>query len=229
MSMDLESLYPGVLTALVADSQLSPYVNASLPIPKVHRGTGPIRLMILGQDPTVKDEVSRDQITKVLNLKGYGALHNYIKRVCLDLGLDLDQNVYATNYVKNFFTAPPTQIKQADVLALAAKYWLPLLRDELAQYPSVPIITLGLPLLTHLVVQGASPQVRDYWDYRGDWPLHPPVNWRYLEPHQNILDRIVFPLPHQPSYRSKEFYHKYLPDYLMFVKRIMERESKSAG
>jgi len=30
-------------------------------------------------------------------------------------GLDLDQNIYATNYFRNFFIKPPTQIEEINV------------------------------------------------------------------------------------------------------------------
>lgn len=221
---DLEGRFTKVLAEMMLDKQLSTYLDGSLKIAEVYRGSGPIRLIILGQDPTVKDEQSRKEISKVLNLKGYGAIHNYLTRICLELGLDLDRNIYATNFVKNFFISPPTVIekeKKVDVLALSAPYWLPVLRDELAEFPDLPVMTLGLPLLKQIIAEGASPQVRDYWDYKTNWKDLAPVNWRYLEPNQNILNRIVFPMPHQPSYARKPFYYKFLPDYLRFVKNKM--------
>lgn len=221
MPINPESRYTEVLAAMTQDRQLSPYLNLRLKIPQVHRGSGLIRLIILGQDPTVKDETSRVGINKVLNLKGHGALHNYLQRICLELGLNLNQNVYATNFVKNFFVAPPTQIKEIDVLALAAKYWMPLLHEELDEFPDAPVITLGQPLLTHIINKGARTLVRDYWDYKPHWGKNPPTDWRLLEPHENVLNRVIFPLPHQPSYTRKPFYHTYLPVYLRFAKSVM--------
>lgn len=220
MRASLESCYRIISTALAQDAKLAPYLFLDQKIPEVHRGTGPIRLIVLGQDPTVKDKESRKGITRVLNLRGYGAIHNYLQRVCLDLGLELDKNIYATNYVKNFFTEPPTQIKKLDVLALAGKYWSPLLHDELSEFPDVPVIALGQPLLERLVTSGASPMVRNYWDYQPGWRVNPNREWRYLPANQNILDRIVFPFPHQPSLR-KTFYRQHLPYYLQFVRKHM--------
>jgi len=220
-SIDLERRCDEVLAAMKQDPHLSKYIDSQLKIPAVHRGTD-VRLIILGQDPTVKDDRSRKKIIKVLNLKGSGALHNYLTRICLELGIDLAKNVYATNYVKNFFNAPPTQIKQVDVLALAARYWLPVLYDELAQFPDVPIVTLGLPLLKQITVEGVNSEISHYWDHKKHWQIHAPMNWSYLEPHQSILNRNVFPLPHQPSFMRIKFYHNYLPDYLRFAKSKMK-------
>jgi hypothetical protein len=220
MPTNLEARYAQAMSAMAGEPNLWRYVYHSQKIPAVHRGTGPIRLVVLGQDPTVKNEASRQKILHVLNLKGSGALHNYLQRICLDLQLDLKQNVYATNYVKNFFTSPPTQIKELDVLALASKHWLPLLLDELADFPNVPVITLGQPLLERIVTKGASPLVRDYWDYQPRWERNAKRKWAYLPSEQNVLNRMIFPFPHQPSLR-KSFYRQHLPYYLQFVHKRM--------
>lgn len=217
MTINLDRAYAETMASLKRDSQLWRYVNPRLPIPAVYQGGGPIRLILLGQDPTVKDEASREKITRVLNLKGYGALHNYLKRICLDLGIELETNVYATNYVKNFFVEPPTQIKQMDLLERASHYWLPVLHEELDQFPNIPVISLGQPLLERIVTNGASGQVRDYWGYEPKWKAQKNRNWQYLMPGQNRLNRNIFPFPHQPSLR-KTFYREHLSYYLQFMK-----------
>lgn len=217
MPLNLDERYAEILPLLARDAELSGYLDLEAPIPCVHVGKGPIRLFVVGQDPTVKDAKSRAGITCVLNLKGYGPLHNYLQRISSNLGIDLKQNVYATNYVKNFFVSPPTQIKQADVLELGARYWLPLLREELDEFPDVPVITLGEPLLQHIVKEGASPFVRAYWDYEPHWQLSTSRHWSYLPAYQNHLERTVFPFPHQPSLRKK-FYRQHLDYYCTFVR-----------
>jgi len=82
------------------------------------------------------------------------------------LGINLKASVYGTNYIKNFFTHCPTQISEIDVLAIASKYWLPLLEQELAAFPDATIITLGEPILSLLVLDPGKRKVREYWGYR---------------------------------------------------------------
>jgi uracil-DNA glycosylase len=220
MQSDIEQRATELLKDLTADPDLRHLVDGALGIPKAFRGSGEIRLVILGQDPTVKNPRSRATIKTVLNLDRRGSLRNYLAQVCRGLGLDLDQHVYATNYLKNFFTKPPTQIKEVDVLQEFAPIWLPLLRAELATFPQAPVITLGQPLLAALVSEGASPLVRDYWGYTPRWKSGETGPFRYLEPGQNHLARVIFPFPHQPSVR-KRFYKERLKDYTAFVKQGM--------
>ena len=140
-----------VLGQLLEHPRLGRYIDSSLEIPRGFRGSGEIRLIILGQDPTVKNERSRQTIRCVLNLDSRGNLWNYLSQVCRELGIELSRNVYATNLLKNFLVAPPTQIKEIDVFQEALPFWLPLLKEELAEFPSVPVLALGAEKLEHEV------------------------------------------------------------------------------
>jgi len=217
--LDVEQRAEAMLMKLASDPHLGRFVDSSFSIPKVYRGSGKVRLVILGQDPTVKDVRSRAAIKTVLNLDRRGGLRNYLIQICSHLGLDLDRNVYATNYLKNFFK-PPTQIKELDVFREFSRVWLPLLRDELATVPEVPLISLGQPLLSALVSEGASPHVRDYWGYTPGWKSGQTASFRCLEPYENQLGRLIFPFPHQPSIR-KLFYKDRLTDYTAFVRSVL--------
>lgn len=213
-----------VLLDMKADARLSPYVRTDK-IPSVYMGaedTQCIRLVILGQDPTVKAEKSRAMITTVLNLdKPHGSLYRYISTICDELGLELCRHVYATNYAKGFFVRPPTQIKECDVLKECGRYWLPLLQEELSQFPDRPVITLGEPLLRALVHDPKKALVRRYWGYTPDWAGAKGV-FSCVSPEDNKLGRILFPLPHQPSLR-KRFYDANLRPYLRYVKDNITR------
>ena len=217
--LDIQRRAAAVLRKLKANPKLGRFVDSTLDIPEVFRGEGEIRLVVLGQDPTVKNPASRRGITTVLNLNRSGALKNYLSRICESLGLNVDEHVYATNYLKNFFVKPPTQITEINVLQVFGPMWLPLLQDELAQFRQVPVIALGEPLLAALVRGAASPRVRDYWGYTPGWksgdsgPLH------YLAPQDNWLGRTVFPFPHQPSI-AKQFYAERLASYTAFVRQV---------
>jgi uracil-DNA glycosylase len=218
--LDVEQRARELLKDLAADPHLGRFVDSALGIPEIYKGSGEIRLIILGQDPTVKNIHSRAAIRTVLNLDKGGSLRNYLSRVCNNLGLDLDRNVYATNYLKNFFIKPPTQIKEIDVFQEFASIWLPLLHDELSMFPQVAVITLGQPLLSALVNEGASPHVRDYWGYVPGWTSGEAGPLQCLEPGENRLERVVFPFPHQPSIR-KRFYKERFEDYTAFAGRRM--------
>jgi hypothetical protein len=211
-----------VLSELALDPNLRRFVDSTLDIPDVFCGKGEILLIFLGQDPTVKNPRSRRRIKKVLNLDKDGSLKAYLSQICEGLGLELDQHVYATNYLKNFFVERPTQISEIDVFEVFGPLWLPLLREELALFPEVPVITLGEPLLGALVRAGASPLVSHYWGYTPDWRSGDKRPPSHLGPHENRLERTVFPFPHQPKFDDKTrgvFYRERLADYTAFVRQ----------
>ncbi len=212
-----------VYQELLANPHLRQFVDSSLEIPKTFPeifSTEEIRIIILGQDPTVKNQKSRAKITTVLNLDRAGSLHKYLDGICKGLEIDLDKNVYATNCLKNFFIKPPTQIKEDDVVEKFARIWLPLLREELAQFDNVPIITLGQPVLSIIIRENASKYVRDYWGYNDDWKTGKTLPFRYIKSDDNVLNRVIFPFPHQPSI-NKKFYCARLKDYVAFVKQTI--------
>lgn len=215
------------LGMMASDPELACFIDSTLGIPNVFRGSGEIRLIILGQDPTVKNPDSRAKIKTVLNLDRQGSLRTYLSQVCEGLGLDLDRDVYATNYLKNFSVKPPTQIKEIDVFQVFRRIWLPLLRDELDEFPQAPVITLGQPLLVALVREGARPCVRDYWGYTPGWQSGGTGDLGFLGPSENQLDRVVFPFPHQPSIR-KRFYSERMADYVAFVRNMLIQQPSAS-
>src|SRR5947209_5066918 len=87
-----------ILAELKADDVLGEYIDDELSIPKTFQGSGPIRLVVLGQDPTVQEIESRRRIKTVLTLDQSGSnLYKFVERICKGLQLKVDQNVYATN------------------------------------------------------------------------------------------------------------------------------------
>jgi len=212
-----------VLQKIRADSRLSYYVPTDK-IPSVYMEADDVRnvrLVVIGQDPTVKNEASRETIRTVLNLdKTRGSLYKYISLICEGLGLDLRQHVYATNYAKNFFVRPPTQIKECNLLDEFSQYWLPLLQEELSLFPDRLILTLGQPLLKTLVNDPRKALVRWYWRYNPDWKESRKTDFLCVLPKDNKLKRRLFPFPHQPSLR-KPFYKATLQSYLGYMKTNM--------
>mgnify|MGYP003591733564 CR=1 FL=1 len=203
--------------SLAADPFIGKYVDQCLSPPSPFRGTGQIRLIILGQDPTVKREASRGAIKTVLNLDRPGALRHYLEKVCHALGLSLDKDIYSTNYVNVFFKVPPASIKAPDILGIAKEYCFPPLRDELKAFPEIPILTLGQPLLRQIAGSRASAMVRDYWGYNASWRQGKTGPFTHLPAGGNDLQRNVFPFPHQPS-SNKLFYSRRMAGYLQYMK-----------
>jgi len=185
-------------------------IDLDLPVIDPFNGGGKIRLIILGQDPTVKNVASRSHITKTLNLDKNNAIRSYVNQICQALGISIE-NIYATNIFKYFYTRPPATTMH--VLYYHLPENLTLLQEELSDFEKLPMISLGEPviqLLTH-----ASGKVRKYWDYNlktGE------TNgcFSFAKAQDNKLLRDFFPFPHQPSLR-KVFYKENLPNYLSFM------------
>ncbi|HET53811.1 MAG TPA: hypothetical protein ENN33_01180 [Ignavibacteria bacterium] len=151
-----------------------------------------------------------------MNLDKNGSIKKYVVRICDALGIRLEENVFATNFAKNFFVSPPTSIKEIDVLKESKKYWLPLLQSEIKEFPKAKIISLGEPLLNVLVKENFDKRVRVYWDYTKNWQERLDFKFRRIEEYQNNLDRVIYPLPHQPALKTM-FYKEKLEGYLKFI------------
>lgn len=57
-------------------------INKDLPIIKPFIGSDKIKLIIIGQDPTVKNKKSREKIAVTLNLDKTNSLRKYIEFIC---------------------------------------------------------------------------------------------------------------------------------------------------
>ncbi len=192
------------------DSEENP-IDMELDPVEPFKGSDDIKLIIIGQDPTIKNPLSRKHIKKALNLdKTFGSLRTYIEDViCAGLGLKL-QNVYTTNIFKYFYTDPPA--RTSEILFEHLDMNLRLLRNELNIYPDVPVIALGEPVL-QLLSEDNYDKVRRYWDYRKGISG---LNFRKCK--DNNLDRPFYPFPHQPS-SVRKFYSETIDQYLNFVKK----------
>ena len=80
----------------LAISEIRSYINTSLTPPDPFRGRGKIRLIVLGQDPTVQNPEYRKKIKVTLLLNQPGGLRTYLGKICYALDIDLDENIYAT-------------------------------------------------------------------------------------------------------------------------------------
>jgi hypothetical protein len=211
-----------ILKQLTQDERYARYVDAALPIPKPYKGLGIIKLIVLGQDPTIKNPLGRKSIETVLNLDKNGSVRAYLAGVCNDLGIKITENVYATNLYKNFFIQPPTQITRitkVDLFQTFINPWLPLLLQEIAQFVDVPILTLGQPILAPLVKR-VSAKLGYYWGHTPDW-MEGGINpFKFIGAEENLLNRIIFPFPHQRT-RQNPFYKTHLRDYTLFMRSVV--------
>jgi hypothetical protein len=189
-------------------------IDLTLPVVSPFRGNGEIKLIILGQDPTIKNVASRKKITCTLNLDKNNTLKTYVNKICSELGIATD-NVYATNLFKYFYGIPPAGAMEVLINHLQPN--LDLLQRELSEFKNIPVITLGEPVLQ--LITNEFEKVREFWDYNKKTKT---TNGRftYSQAKDNQLNRDFFPFPHQPSIR-KEFYKNTLTDYLQFMKTEM--------
>ena len=58
---------------------------------------------------------------------------------------------------------------------------------------------------------------REYWGYTAEWKAGQFGTLSYVKPEENLLGRIIFPFPHQPSLR-KQFYKDRMDKYIAFVR-----------
>jgi hypothetical protein len=202
----------------LARSEIGLYVDTSLRPPDPFRGRGKIKLIILGQDPTVQKPEHRKNIKVTLLLNQPGRLRTYLDDICKGLEIDLDENIYATNLLKNFFTVPPDTLRDEnpDFFREAADHWIPLLKEEIKEFENVPVMPLGEPVLNCLTKSPDKALIRYSWGYKG--PAKYGQNFSYIKPSENVLSRTIFPFPHLPGLTHK-IYQQQMDGYLAFMKK----------
>ena len=198
-------------------SEFSAYVDAKTTPPAVYRGKGDIKLIVLGQDPTVNNSQLRKKVHVALLLNRSGGLKTYLQDICSNLEISLENNVYATNVLKNFFIEPPVKIqkKLPSFIKHIALFWIPLLLLEIEEYKEVPILTLGEPILNCLAKTDQPLKIRDFWGYES--PTSHNNNFQCLLAKDNVLNREIFPFPHIHGLRHL-FYREQFRAYITFVK-----------
>lgn len=192
-----------------------------LPFSKAEKTTD-IKLIFIGQDPTVRNQKSRKNIKITLNLDKENSLKTYLKTVCDILQIDIEKEVYATNLYKCFFKIPPAD--DQTILTRHFKIWMDLLINELSIFENAIFITLGETLIKQLI-HSNSKKVNYYWDYIGQTKSG--RNFKCNEPFENYLQKRIYPIAHQPTWNRNEFYKAYLNDYLEYLKRNEIKSTKA--
>jgi hypothetical protein len=101
-----------VRARLKTDSKIGPYIDDTLPIPQPFGGNNsrPIKLIVIGQDPTVGSAKTRAKITHALMLNDEKAkLTVFLGSFCTSLGITQKENVYATNFAS---ASKPTKTRR---------------------------------------------------------------------------------------------------------------------
>lgn len=200
---------------ILSKPHLREYVDIRHEIPKVFRGTGKIKLIVIGQDPTIINKASRKNITWVLGLDKSGKMQRYIHRICEGLGLDPLKELYATNLFKNFFEEPPDH--SSGILNKFFGPWFSVLKEEIAAYPGVPVVVLGDPVLNFIAGDGELKYVRNFWGYHEDWKKGANEPFKHLPPNENLLKANIYPFPRVSSI-IKEFYFERFDNYISYIK-----------
>ncbi|MCP4344583.1 MAG: hypothetical protein GY795_03530 [Desulfobacterales bacterium] len=176
-------------------------------------GNNKINLVIIGQDPTIRNFKQRSKIKKTLNLDRKGAIRTYIETICKGLNISIE-NVYATNLFKYFYTYPPA--KTPHVLESHSEENIALLIEELSFLSSQPIVTLGEPVLKLISMEFKD--MKFYWDYQKNKPNKSGLNYKICPKTNSRLNTLFYPFPHQPS-MGKTFYKNNLNGYIEFLKQ----------
>ena len=172
-------------------------------------GQSKIKLIIIGQDPTIRKVERRNNIKYTLNLDKNGRLKTYIEKICKHLDCSIN-NIYATNLFKYFYTIPP-----ADTLNILFKHVdknLDLLKEELENFPDAKTITLGQPVLQLLTYKNNI--VRKYWDY----PNADTTQFSKCLANDNKLGRDFYPFIHINSSSKKFYKENNFRNYLYYIK-----------
>jgi uracil-DNA glycosylase len=216
-----------VRTRLHADPTIGPYIDNDLKMPEPFGGrdSSPIKLVIIGQDPTVGNERTRREITHALMLNREKVnLTRFLGEVCAALELSLN-NVYATNLCKCFFTKPPSKVKSPQLIQKTGPEWLDILRRELALFPDAAVISLGEPVLDVLLLPTVKNRMKWFWGHHRRWKDAPAQPFRLVEPDESEISRRFYPFIHLNS--DRDFYGSRRADYQRFIRQDIEERRRS--
>jgi len=196
----------------------NPIDDSLLPVPPHWPANQNVKVILVGQDPTIRNKVQRSEMKCTLNLDRQGPLKSYVNIIMRGLGISADK-IYATNLFKYFYTAPPAET--FDVLEQHLLPNMELLKKELQLFPDAIVLFLGEPILRLITHENhkSSSKMTKFWDYNS---VEKASNgyFSFLSGNDNYLERDVFPLPHQPSI-TKAFYKNTLNSYLAFIRQRM--------
>ena len=216
----MDNQIDNIMKTIRDDKEISEFIDSYKRLPKPYKGNKKIKLIILGQDPTIEKDRPIDM---VLELDKNSKFKNYIIDICDKLGIGFDE-IYATNLIKNFFTKMPKTLekenKNKTIILKYVEYWLPVLEEEIKEYESVPILTLGQPILKFLVNEDVKNELKFYWGYNSE---NSNRDFKIIEKKDNKLNRIIIPFTHVTT-KNNSFYKDEFDNYCEFINRIKEEQ-----
>ena len=212
VSKKAQKIYNTIQSDMILSSDLCPD-NKHLPVVfSKAKSPSDVKLIIIGQDPTVRKPESRKNINTVLMLNEEKHLYKYINTITDQLGISFD-SIYATNLYKCFFKIPPQD--DESILTRHFRCWIELLIEEITAFPDAAVITLGQPVIKQLIHTG-SKNVSYYWNYRGNSKSG--EKFLSIPASNNFLQRTFYPISHLPTYNRNLFYKTYFNKYCSYIK-----------
>lgn len=166
-------------------------VHDRYPFPEPFRGTGEIKAIVLGADPTriSKDETSQPfEVVFELDNPKSPYWRGIGKNIRLIDGLGED-NLYVQNLCRNYFTKETSKNKEWELIA--RNYWIPFLRKELDElFPqSIPILITTQFILRACLISGRP--MKPLSIYEGN---------KAIAPEENLFGRKLLALYRHHSY-----------------------------
>jgi hypothetical protein len=198
LTRELKSKYPDL-------------IDTSHELPAPYIGTGKIKAVILGADPTHIVNDKPRKISKVFDLDDEKSPYwRGIKKNLDEIrGLSVE-NIHVENLCRNYFTCETS--KNKDWIEIARKYWAPFLRDELDNMYSkdVPVLITTQFILFAILNQGQR-KMNAETIYK---------SLKVFAPSENLLNRGVFAF-----YRHWKYSLKGYGDYAGFLSAHAEKVS----
>ena len=178
-------------------------IDTSHELPGPFTGTGKIKAVILGADPThIIDGLPR-KISKVFDLDDEKS--PYWKGIKKNLntieGLSMD-NIHVENLCRNYFSCETS--KNKSWVEIARNYWAPFLRDELDKKYSkdIPVLITTQFILFAILAEGQQ-KMNAETIYKSN---------KFFKPAENLLNRDVFAFYRHWSYslKKKDNYARFL-------------------
>ena len=73
-------------------------IDLGLPVIPPFKGNAAIKLIVIGQDPTIQNTNTRNKIRYTLNLDKNNALKTYLVQICAGLGISIE-NVFIVQFI----------------------------------------------------------------------------------------------------------------------------------
>lgn len=171
-------------------------------LPEAWTPSNPVKAIVLGADPTNDGVAGKRGLIELDYVFGIGHRHENPfwgahKRNLDAVGLK-KEDVFVQNICRNYFKDQTSKNKYWE---LAAKLWIPYLKEELQQVPNqVPILATAETIMRFLVGDVPKPEVIYQWE-------------RSYSFHSLKLEREVLPFYRHPQYslvKSTYPYKQYL-------------------